>query len=71
VLASFDSKPDRERNFALWDQAIRKTPKALTYIDPCEEGEENIQKSSRTTKSKCRSSPMTARRKCAKMWRRD
>ena len=35
VLASFDSKPDRERNFALWDQAIRKTPKALTYIDPC------------------------------------
>ena len=44
VLASFDSKPDRERNFALWDQAIRKTPKALTYIDPCEEGEENIPK---------------------------
>jgi ribose transport system substrate-binding protein len=30
--------------FALWDQAIRKTPKALTYIDPCEEGEENIPK---------------------------
>ena len=24
VLASFDSKPDRERNFALWDQAIRQ-----------------------------------------------
>jgi ribose transport system substrate-binding protein len=44
VLASFDSKPDRERNFALWDQAIRKTPKALTYIDPCEEGEENVPK---------------------------
>jgi ribose transport system substrate-binding protein len=44
VLASFDSKPDRERNFALWDQAVRKTPKALTYIDPCEEGEENIPK---------------------------
>ena len=44
VLPSFDSKPDRERNFALWDQAIRKTPKALTYIDPCEEGEENIPK---------------------------
>ncbi len=44
VLTSFDSKPDRERNFALWDQAIRKTPKALTYIDPCEEGEENIPK---------------------------
>ncbi len=44
VLASFDSKPDRERNFALWDQAIRKTPNALTYIDPCEEGEENIPK---------------------------
>ncbi len=44
VLAAFDSKPDRERNFALWDQAIRKTPKALTYIDPCEEGEENIPK---------------------------
>jgi len=44
ILASFDSKPDRERNFALWDQAIRKTPKALTYIDPCEEGEENIPK---------------------------
>lgn len=44
VLTSFNSKPDRERNFALWDQAIRKTPKALTYIDPCEEGEENIPK---------------------------
>jgi ribose transport system substrate-binding protein len=44
ILASFDSKPDRERNFALWDQAIRKTPKALTYIDPCEEGEENVPK---------------------------
>jgi ribose transport system substrate-binding protein len=44
VLTSFDSKPDRERNFALWDQAIRKTPKALTYIDPCEEGEENVPK---------------------------
>src|SRR3984893_6354157 len=44
VLASFDSNPDRERNFALWDKAIRKTPKALTYIDPCEEGEENIPK---------------------------
>ena len=44
VLAAFNSKPDRERNFALWDQAIRKTPNALTYIDPCEEGEENIPK---------------------------
>ena len=52
VLASFDSKPDRERNFALWDQAIRKTPNALTYIDPCEEGEENIPKILDTDKIK-------------------
>ena len=51
VLASFNSKPDRERNFALWDQAIRKTPKALTYIDPCEEGEENIPKIFETRQS--------------------
>jgi ribose transport system substrate-binding protein len=52
VLASFDSKPDRERNFALWDQAIRKTPKGLTYIDPCEEGEENIPKILENDKTK-------------------
>jgi ribose transport system substrate-binding protein len=52
VLASFESKPDRERNFALWDQAIRKTPNALTYIDPCEEGEENIPKILDTDKIK-------------------
>ena len=52
VLASFDSKPDRERNFALWDQAIRKTPNALIYMDPCEEGEENIPKILDTDKIK-------------------
>src|ERR1700730_9856676 len=44
VLPSFNSASDRERSYALWDQAIRKTPKALTYIDVCEEGEENIPK---------------------------
>jgi ribose transport system substrate-binding protein len=44
VLPSFNSTSDRERNYALWDQAIRKTPKALTYLDPCEEGEENLPK---------------------------
>jgi ribose transport system substrate-binding protein len=44
VLPSFDSTSDRERSYALWDQAIRKTPKALTYVDPCEEGEENLPK---------------------------
>jgi ribose transport system substrate-binding protein len=44
VLPSFSSTSDRERSYALWDQAIRKTPKALTYLDPCEEGEENIPK---------------------------
>jgi ribose transport system substrate-binding protein len=44
VLPSFNSASDRERSYALWDQAIRKTPKALTYLDPCEEGEENIPK---------------------------
>ncbi len=54
VLAEFDSKPDRERNFALWDQAIRKSPNALTYLDPCEEGEENIPKIWTTTRSRSR-----------------
>src|ERR1700758_4253421 len=44
VLPSFNSASDRERSYALWDQAIRKTPNALTYIDVCEEGEENIPK---------------------------
>jgi ribose transport system substrate-binding protein len=44
ILPSFSSASDRERSYALWDQAIRKTPKALTYLDPCEEGEENIPK---------------------------
>jgi ribose transport system substrate-binding protein len=44
VLSEFDSKPDRERNFALWDQAIRKSPNALVYLDTGEEGEENIPK---------------------------
>jgi ribose transport system substrate-binding protein len=44
VLPSFSSASDRERSYALWDQAIRKTPRALTYLDPCEEGEENIPK---------------------------
>jgi len=44
VLTEFDSKPDRERNFALWDQAIRKSPNALVYLDTGEEGEENIPK---------------------------
>jgi ribose transport system substrate-binding protein len=44
VLPSFNSASDRERSYALWDQAIRKTPRALTYLDPCEEGEENIPK---------------------------
>jgi ribose transport system substrate-binding protein len=44
VLPSFNSASDRERSYALWDQAIRKTPNALTYVDVCEEGEENIPK---------------------------
>jgi ribose transport system substrate-binding protein len=44
VLPSFNLASDRERSYALWDQAIRKTPNALTYIDVCEEGEENIPK---------------------------
>ena len=52
VLPSFNSASDRERSYALWDEAIRKTPKALTYLDPCEEGEENVPRSSRTIKSK-------------------
>jgi ribose transport system substrate-binding protein len=44
ILTPFKSFSDRNRNFALWDQAIRKTPNALTYLDPCEQGEENIPK---------------------------
>lgn len=52
VLAEFDSKPDRERNFALWDQAIRKSPNALVYLDTGEEGEENIPKILDTDKIK-------------------
>ena len=44
VLPEFDSKPDRSRNFALWDQAVRKTPNAVAYLDTGEEGEENIPK---------------------------
>src|ERR1700683_5052079 len=52
VLPEFDSKPDRERNFALWDQAIRKSPNALLYLDTGEEGEENIPKILETDKIK-------------------
>jgi ribose transport system substrate-binding protein len=52
VLSEFDSKPDRERNFALWDQAIRKSPNALVYLDTGEEGEENIPKILDTDKIK-------------------
>ena len=44
VLPEFDSKPDRSRNFALWDQAVRKTPNAVAYLDTGEEGEENVPK---------------------------
>jgi ribose transport system substrate-binding protein len=44
VAPAFNSTSDRGRSYALWDQAIRKTPKALTYLDPCEEGEENLPK---------------------------
>jgi hypothetical protein len=38
--------PSRPRaNFALWDCGDpQRRRKALTYIDPCEEGEENIPK---------------------------
>ena len=52
VLPSFNSASDRERSYALWDQAIRKTSNALTYLDPCEEGEENIPKILETIKSR-------------------
>jgi ABC-type sugar transport system substrate-binding protein len=50
VLPEFDSKPDRARNFALWDQAIRKTPNAVVYLDTGEEGEENVPKILETDK---------------------
>jgi ribose transport system substrate-binding protein len=44
ILKSVDSQVDRTRNFALWDQAARKTPNALTYVGPCEYDEENLVK---------------------------
>jgi ribose transport system substrate-binding protein len=44
ILPKFKSESDRTRNFAIWDEAIRAKPKAITYIDPCEQGEENIPK---------------------------
>lgn len=44
VLPKFKSNSDRARSFAIWDQAIRAKPNALTYVDPCEQGEENIPK---------------------------
>jgi len=44
VLPKFKSYSDRTRNFQIWDEAIRANPKAITYIDPCEQGEENIPK---------------------------
>ena len=44
VLPEFDLKPDRECIFSLWDQAVRKTPNAVAYLDSAEEGEENIPK---------------------------
>lgn len=43
-LPKFKTNSDRSRNFQIWDEAIRKTPDALTYITPCEQGEENIPK---------------------------
>jgi ribose transport system substrate-binding protein len=36
------TKPDREGNFAAWNQAIRKDPNALAYLDGCEAGQQNI-----------------------------
>ena len=51
VLASFDSKPDRERNFALWDQAIRKTPNALDLYRPVRRGRREYSKNSRERQS--------------------
>ncbi|CDX35302.1 ABC-type sugar transport system, periplasmic component [Mesorhizobium plurifarium] len=36
------TKPDREGSFAAWNQAIRKHPDALAYLDACEAGQQNI-----------------------------
>ena len=52
ILPELNSKPDRQQNFALWDQAIRKTPNAVVYLDTGEEGEENIPKILDTDKIK-------------------
>jgi ribose transport system substrate-binding protein len=38
------TKPDREGSFAAWNQAIRKNPDALAYLDACEAGQQNIAK---------------------------
>jgi ribose transport system substrate-binding protein len=44
ILPTFESKVDLAQNYAAWNQAINKYPKALFYSDPCEDGNKNIQK---------------------------
>jgi ribose transport system substrate-binding protein len=44
VLPTIQTRPDREGNFVSWNEAIRKNPDALAYLDACEEGQRNIAK---------------------------
>ena len=44
VLPTMLTSPERSRSFAIWSQAIRKTPNALAYLDGCEAGQVNIAK---------------------------
>jgi ribose transport system substrate-binding protein len=44
MLDTIPTKPDREGNFAIWNQAIRKETGALAYVDACEAGTQNIAK---------------------------
>ncbi len=42
ILPTLQTSPERSRSFAIWSQAIRKTPDALAYLDACEPGQANI-----------------------------
>jgi len=44
VVPPVETKPDRDRNYAAWNQMIRKDPTALAYLDSCEAGVEDIVK---------------------------
>ena len=44
VLPTLQTNAERSRSFVIWNEAIRKAPNALAYLDACEPGQVNIAK---------------------------